>query len=281
MDGVEIVITPRTLERIAYSTVIAVLLILVVVHWGGGATCSDQGQTTANAVLENEKNTTNNTVAPVQASAADPCKNGAKDGSESDVDCGGSCTACAEFKACNVNADCSKGLDCFQHIKCMKATCEDGIKNQDETNVDCGGACSGYWWKADGKCHSTVEPSGKLDLKVSASIDRSPNSGNAIIKTITLNFDNGMTNDLAMTVELFARTPSGGMIFENVDGEIPINTVSLTVNTGSKATKTLDMGTNTRNTLPGVKSTDDFQIVAVVKDSQKKTVIDEFSWTNG
>jgi hypothetical protein len=277
MDGVEIVITPKTLERIAYATVIAVLLILVVFQWGSNK-CTDTNTATASAVLEGAKNTTE--TAPA-ALSSDPCKDALKDGSETDVDCGGSCGPCDEYKACNVDKDCSEDFYCFQHIKCMKATCEDSIKNQDETNVDCGGVCSGYWWKVDSKCHDTAEPSGKLDLKISADIDRSPNSGNAIIKSITLDFDNGLTTDMPLKVDLFARDANGGEVFTNIDGEIPMETVSLTVNSASKVTKKVDMSANTRNTLPSIKSTDEFQIVAVVKDGAKKTVIDEFTWTNG
>lgn len=38
------------------------------------------------------------------------CKNGAKDGSESDIDCGGTCAPCGSGKACGAGADCATGL---------------------------------------------------------------------------------------------------------------------------------------------------------------------------
>jgi len=44
------------------------------------------------------------------------CTNGIQDGTETAIDCGGTCPACA--------------------------TCNDGIKNQNETNIDCGGDCT-------------------------------------------------------------------------------------------------------------------------------------------
>ncbi|MBZ0120823.1 MAG: hypothetical protein K8H88_27765 [Sandaracinaceae bacterium] len=41
----------------------------------------------------------------------DPCANGTRDGSESDVDCGGSCAPCGQCRRCNSNTDCA-GNDC-------------------------------------------------------------------------------------------------------------------------------------------------------------------------
>ncbi|MBR4984543.1 MAG: hypothetical protein IKY83_02230 [Proteobacteria bacterium] len=94
------------------------------------------------------------------------CGNGTKDGTESDVDCGGlMCPKCINSKACGVDTDCASGYcnegtcdkktcakdsDCGSGLKCnveleecyMPETCSDGIKNQDETDVDCGGSCS-------------------------------------------------------------------------------------------------------------------------------------------
>jgi hypothetical protein len=280
MEGVEIVITPRTLERVAYITVIAVLLVLVVLKWGDS--CTDAGSNaTAGVLLENTQNSSASAVeqAPVLEST-DPCENGVQDDGETDVDCGGSCGGCPEFKTCNVDADCESELYCFQHIKCLKPTCEDGIKNQDETNVDCGGACEGFWWTSDKKCHDKTEPSGELDVAMSASVDRSPNSGNAIIKTVSLTVDNGLDRDLSLSIYLYARTPNGGIVFENQDGEIAISNVNLNVKTGLKESKTIDMSTSTRSILPSIKSTEEFQIVAVVRDSVRKTIIDEFTWTN-
>ncbi len=39
-----------------------------------------------------------------------PCANGVRDGSESDVDCGGACAACATGKSCTGAADCASGF---------------------------------------------------------------------------------------------------------------------------------------------------------------------------
>ncbi len=102
------------------------------------------------------------------ACAAPGCANGMKDGSETDVDCGGgACPACAVGGSCSSGADCDSGacdgggicvacnvdLDCKDATKVCSAhacvqgpTCGDGIKNGAESDVDCGGpmcvACS-------------------------------------------------------------------------------------------------------------------------------------------
>ena len=94
------------------------------------------------------------------------CGNGTKDGTESDVDCGGlQCPKCADAKACNSDNDCVSGFcdnnictkktctkdsDCGSGLKCdteheecyTPETCTDNLLNQDETDTDCGGSCS-------------------------------------------------------------------------------------------------------------------------------------------
>lgn len=70
----------------------------------------------------------------------DCCKDGVKDGFETDVDCGGSaCAPCVANKTCQVASDCeSKICDSGQ---CVEANCDDGVQNGSETDVDCGGVC--------------------------------------------------------------------------------------------------------------------------------------------
>ncbi|UQA59084.1 hypothetical protein [Polyangium aurulentum] len=71
------------------------------------------------------------------------CSNLAKDGTETDVDCGGSCDPCGETKACNSAGDCKDRGVCKGNPKvCFVADCFDGAPNQDETDVDCGGICA-------------------------------------------------------------------------------------------------------------------------------------------
>jgi hypothetical protein len=61
-----------------------------------------------------------------------------KNGTESDVDCGGSCPDCATGLHCNTDADCNNAR--CQATVCQPQTCSDGLKNQTETAIDCGGS---------------------------------------------------------------------------------------------------------------------------------------------
>jgi hypothetical protein len=75
------------------------------------------------------------------ACTQDMCSDGAKNGSESDIDCGGICSPCAVGRHCGKGADCSS--DSCTSGTCVAATCTDGIRNGGEADVDCGGPCPG------------------------------------------------------------------------------------------------------------------------------------------
>jgi streptogramin lyase len=88
-------------------------------------------------------------TAPVGASTCQTptCSDGFKNGTETDVDCGGStCPHCATGLSCHGGTDCQSGfctLTGGAGLTCQAPTCSDGFKNGDETDVDCGGpACS-------------------------------------------------------------------------------------------------------------------------------------------
>ena len=68
------------------------------------------------------------------------CTDGIKNGSESDIDCGGGCGKCADGKSCGAGADCSSGV-CGTNKLCAVASCTDGVKNGNETDIDCGSTC--------------------------------------------------------------------------------------------------------------------------------------------
>ena len=71
---------------------------------------------------------------------SDPCFDGVKDQSETDVDCGGLCTQhCKNGQACNGAGDCVTGAACAGG-KCQIAHCVNGTLDSGETDVDCGGA---------------------------------------------------------------------------------------------------------------------------------------------
>ncbi|MDB4943472.1 MAG: Tryptophan synthase alpha chain [Labilithrix sp.] len=66
-----------------------------------------------------------------------------KDGSETDVDCGGDpsgASRCKDGLACLAATDCTSGV-CKGNV-CQAPTHTDGVKNGDETGVDCGGPTS-------------------------------------------------------------------------------------------------------------------------------------------
>ena len=77
-----------------------------------------------------------------QACVGSQCTDGARDGNETDVDCGGSCPRCAVGRACAIDQDCSS--DACEPVSklCLMPGCIDQQLDGDETDVDCGGSCS-------------------------------------------------------------------------------------------------------------------------------------------
>jgi hypothetical protein len=133
----------------------------------GGATCTARcasgKRCTANGdCTSNLCNTT------LQQCAAGPCDDGVLTaGSESDVDCGGTCGAMNTSKRCAVNQRCTAGVDCASGVcnattmRCVSDACFDGLKNGTETDVDCGGSC-------DPKCGATKVCSVNADCQSGA-----------------------------------------------------------------------------------------------------------------
>ncbi|WP_438037672.1 hypothetical protein [Sorangium sp. So ce128] len=72
------------------------------------------------------------------------CTDGALNGGETDVDCGGidagsGCAPCADDLECALDSDCASGY-CNTAGLCATPSCMDTDKNGNETDVDCGGA---------------------------------------------------------------------------------------------------------------------------------------------
>jgi len=67
------------------------------------------------------------------------CSDGQQGGTETDVDCGGSCSACNVGQSCAAAADCVTMICNAGTHKCVATQCEDGVKDGTETDVDCGG----------------------------------------------------------------------------------------------------------------------------------------------
>jgi hypothetical protein len=60
-------------------------------------------------------------------------------GTESDIDCGGTtCAKCPVGDKCGSGADCLS-LSCSMQHRCIAPSCTDQIKNENESDVDCGG----------------------------------------------------------------------------------------------------------------------------------------------
>ncbi|MCB0598447.1 MAG: T9SS type A sorting domain-containing protein [Lewinellaceae bacterium] len=68
------------------------------------------------------------------------CTDGIQNGSETGVDCGGTCPPCPTCNDGIQNGD-ETGVDCGGSSCPACPTCTDGIQNGDESGVDCGGSC--------------------------------------------------------------------------------------------------------------------------------------------
>jgi len=96
--------------------------------------------------------------APLAGPPVDLCHDRIRDGDEADVDCGGSCLACAGGATCSAPAECQTGM-C--NGTCSAVSCSDGLKDGLESDVDCGGwecrpCVTGQHCVTGGDCQSMV-----------------------------------------------------------------------------------------------------------------------------
>ncbi len=71
---------------------------------------------------------------------ASSCSDKMKDGTETNVDCGGGkCAPCLDGKGCTTGSDCADQV--CSGGTCLPPACTDKVKNGTETDVDCGGSC--------------------------------------------------------------------------------------------------------------------------------------------
>lgn len=91
----------------------------------------------AGGACEGAQDCLDNVCRDGKCQAAAPA-DGTKNGTETDVDCGGDkAPACADGKQCATKDDCTSGV-CTGTV-CQAPKVDDGVKNGDETGVDCGG----------------------------------------------------------------------------------------------------------------------------------------------
>ncbi|HET9989096.1 MAG TPA: DUF4215 domain-containing protein, partial [Kofleriaceae bacterium] len=144
----------------------------------GGATCDASGNRCADtkkcAVNNDCTNGYCNLLVSPHVCATPTCTDLAKNGSETDLDCGGTTCdglghTCADGKTCLIAADCQSGV-CTGNV-CQVPTCTDTVQNGSETGVDCGGlsgcgGCAGDSCTMATDCHSLscgVGMAGKCD----------------------------------------------------------------------------------------------------------------------
>jgi hypothetical protein len=129
----------------ARHSIILAFVSLAVVGLVGCSTGDDEAAT-GNAAGEQKACAPNDSACnptagfdPMKTDTSETVSDGKKDGTESDVDCGGSGAAprCVDGKTCKAGTDCESKV-------CTGGTCQapkgdDTVMNGDETDVDCGG----------------------------------------------------------------------------------------------------------------------------------------------
>ena len=112
------------------------------------ATCKKKsGEAKKKCLKKAKKHAAEHAATAVPTVPTPTCSDGIKNGSESDVDCGGSCPRCATGKACQGPGDCTSGLCQSQVCRvCTDISCTADITC---TTLGCG-TCN----QATGKCRN-------------------------------------------------------------------------------------------------------------------------------
>ncbi|MFM2151870.1 MAG: hypothetical protein RL199_305, partial [Pseudomonadota bacterium] len=143
--------------------------------WPDGAVCKKPGECVSGLCFVSRDPAVPSACVPVVADDAveQHCTDRVKDNDETDVDCGGSCGACAASKMCDSNDDCTSGV-CGGSGKCAASSCTDGVLNAPtdkttrlpvpEVGTDCGGPCAKCGAGATILVSSTEQPLAVDDL---------------------------------------------------------------------------------------------------------------------
>lgn len=126
-----------------------------------------------------------------QMCSAPSCVDSAKNGTETDVNCGGTCPPCADMKACKVALDCASSV-CLGLV-CQPPTCVDGVKNGTEPDVDCGGTCAklcaaGQNCKAQGDCRSSICTNNRCACPAGMTTVPIPGTGSYCIDSVEVTY---------------------------------------------------------------------------------------------
>jgi formylglycine-generating enzyme required for sulfatase activity len=113
---------------------------VVVIEAADGAPCSDGGIVCAGGLCVECGVDADCGAGRCFAGACVACDDGALNGLETGVDCGGlDCAPCPLGGGCSAPGDCQSGA-CGAG-QCVAAMCVDGVQNGAESDLDCGGSC--------------------------------------------------------------------------------------------------------------------------------------------
>ncbi|RMF54325.1 hypothetical protein D6745_05680 [Candidatus Woesearchaeota archaeon] len=175
MAEIDIVIKPIHIERVIYSIVIIMLLVLLIMQLTKDKECP-KPEPCVNAAPQIVTKESNRTVETGNESLPKAtCVDGIKNQGEEGIDCGGPCPACP--------------------------SCDNGIKDQNETGIDCGGVCGGYWY--DDECHEKPKLSGEIEVIMGdPKIFVDTNEEQFLLQGINLTIINGLNETARLNANL-------------------------------------------------------------------------------
>jgi len=240
---ITITFKPQHLERLAYWIVIAGLATLLVLAFLKDDACTSPAATPPPAAQPAAP-------APQPTVPEESCTDGVKNQDETDVDCGGACSACVSGKACETGSDCAST---YCTVGVCTATAPIDLSGDVEFDVT--------------KAYTTVSPTGTVKLT-----------------GIDYKIANGLEDDLdGYVIKVFVKNKAGTRCLnQEVSGTCDQSYVEFSgsaVRSGRNTTQTkmFDDGdyTTTQGRYliedngydPADSSLDDFQAVAYLYDS--------------
>ncbi|MDO8661559.1 MAG: thrombospondin type 3 repeat-containing protein, partial [Candidatus Woesearchaeota archaeon] len=108
------------------------------------AAADNNSRETSKNTANNPANIKQNNISQKINTCQQPsCTDNTQNSKETDIDCGGSCTACDITKKCSSHTDCNTNYCEPRTNTCKTAPpCQDGKLTPGETDIDCGGPCT-------------------------------------------------------------------------------------------------------------------------------------------